>query len=76
MSVGTAGFWICAWAVTFTLPYLFDEDQANLGPMVGWIYAGGGVISVVSNFLRLSSAGNLDIDSVFALSGIRLLLYS
>jgi SP family sugar:H+ symporter-like MFS transporter len=48
MSVGTAGFWICAWAVTFTLPYLFDADQAGLGPMVGWIYAGGGVISVVS----------------------------
>lgn len=48
MSVGTAGFWICAWAVTFTLPYLFDADQANLGPMVGWIYAGGGLISVVS----------------------------
>lgn len=47
MSVGTAGFWICAWAVTFTLPYLFDEDQANLGPMVGWIYAGGGLISVL-----------------------------
>ncbi|GHJ83685.1 hypothetical protein NliqN6_0087 [Naganishia liquefaciens] len=46
MSIGTAGFWICAWAVTFTLPYLFDADQANLGPMVGWIYAGGGVISV------------------------------
>jgi SP family sugar:H+ symporter-like MFS transporter len=38
---------ICAWAVTFTLPYLFDEEQANLGPMVGWIYAGGGLISVL-----------------------------
>ncbi|KAJ9108193.1 hypothetical protein QFC20_003556 [Naganishia adeliensis] len=34
MSIGTAGFWICAWAVTFTLPYLFDKEQANLGPMV------------------------------------------
>lgn len=56
MSVGTAGFWICAWAVTFTLPYLFDADQANLGPMVGWIYAGGGLISVVSIGFRLSWA--------------------
>ena len=46
MSVGTAGFWICAWAVTFTLPYLFDDEKAGLGPMVGWIYAGGGAISV------------------------------
>lgn len=45
MSIGTAGFWVCAWAVTFTLPYLYNEDSANLGPLVGWIYAGGGVIS-------------------------------
>ncbi len=50
MSVGTAGFWICAWAVTFTLPYLYNADKANLGPMVGWIYAGGGVISVAFVF--------------------------
>lgn len=56
MSIGTAGFWICAWAVTFTLPYLFDKEQANLGPMVGWIYAGGGVISVVSRALEFEVA--------------------
>lgn len=45
ISIGTAGFWVCAWAVTFTLPYLYDPGQADLGPQVGYIYAGGGIIS-------------------------------
>jgi len=45
MSVGTGSFWIAAWAVTFTLPYLYNPDSANLGPMVCWIYFGGAVIS-------------------------------
>jgi hypothetical protein len=31
-------FWITAWAVTFTLPYLFQpEDGAGLGPMIGFV---------------------------------------
>jgi hypothetical protein len=38
MAVGTAGFWIIAFLVTFTLPYLFDDAQAGLGPQVGYIY--------------------------------------
>ncbi|KAF8593875.1 general substrate transporter [Ceratobasidium sp. AG-I] len=45
MSVGTGSFWVAAWAVTFTLPYLYNADSANLGPMVCWIYFGGAVIS-------------------------------
>ncbi|KAK4705131.1 MFS transporter, SP family, sugar:H+ symporter, partial [Phenoliferia sp. Uapishka_3] len=48
MSVGTAAFWVAAWAVTFTLPYLYNTgDGAGLGPMVGFIYFGGAVISYV-----------------------------
>ena len=47
MAIGTAGFWICCWAVTFTLPYLYNADKANLGPMTCFIYAGGGLISVL-----------------------------
>ncbi|KAL8277948.1 hypothetical protein RQP46_009580 [Phenoliferia psychrophenolica] len=46
MSIGTAAFWIGAWAVTFTLPYLYNKvNGAGLGPMVGFIYGGGAVIS-------------------------------
>ncbi|KAF5372878.1 hypothetical protein D9758_001557 [Tetrapyrgos nigripes] len=40
MSVGTACFWTMAFVVTFTLPYLFDQDKAALGPMIGFIYGG------------------------------------
>ncbi|PWN43259.1 general substrate transporter [Ceraceosorus guamensis] len=45
MAVGSACFWISAWAVTFTLPYLFDEGEANLGFRVGYIYCVGGLIA-------------------------------
>lgn len=37
MSVGTASFWIVAWATTFTLPYLFNQEEAGLGPMIGFV---------------------------------------
>lgn len=44
MSVGTACFWIIAWAVTFTLPYLFYN--AGLGAQIGWIYGVGTLIAM------------------------------
>ncbi len=44
MSVGTACFWVIAWAVTFTLPYLFYN--ANLGAQIGWIYGVGTLIAM------------------------------
>jgi SP family sugar:H+ symporter-like MFS transporter len=38
LSIGTTLFWITAWAVTFTLPYLFQaKDGAGLGPMIGFV---------------------------------------
>lgn len=48
MGVATAAFWVAAWAVTFTLPYLYNEkDGAGLGPMVGFIYFGGTIIGLL-----------------------------
>nr|UOP56969.1 putative sugar transport protein [Thecaphora frezii] len=44
MSIGTTCFWITAWAVTFTLPYLFDN--AGLGAQIGWIYGCGTLIAM------------------------------
>ncbi|PWN47702.1 general substrate transporter [Violaceomyces palustris] len=43
-SIGTACFWIVAWAVTFTLPYLFYN--ADLGAQIGWIYGVGTLIAM------------------------------
>lgn len=39
MGISTAAFWVSAWAVTFTLPYLYNSEpgSAGLGPMVGFI---------------------------------------
>ncbi len=39
MGVATAAFWVSAWAVTFTLPYLYNDEKgsAGLGPMIGFI---------------------------------------
>lgn len=47
MSVGTACFWISAFVVTFTMPYLYDASEANLEAQIGYIYAGGSIIGMV-----------------------------
>lgn len=48
MGVGTASFWIIAWAVTFTLPYLYsDQGGASWGLKIGYFYAGGCLLSLL-----------------------------
>lgn len=38
MATSTGASWFCSWLVTFTFPYLFDTDAANLSARVGFIY--------------------------------------
>ncbi|KIY44520.1 general substrate transporter, partial [Fistulina hepatica ATCC 64428] len=47
MSIGTACFWLSAFVVTFTMPYLYDASEANLEAQIGYIYAGGSLIGIV-----------------------------
>ncbi|OCF56752.1 sugar transporter [Kwoniella mangroviensis CBS 10435] len=47
LSIGTALFWVSAWAVTFTLPYLFQPNEAGLGPMIGFVYSLGALASLL-----------------------------
>ncbi|WWC60650.1 uncharacterized protein I303_103224 [Kwoniella dejecticola CBS 10117] len=47
LSIGTALFWVSAWAVTFTLPYLFQPTEAGLGPMIGFVYSLGALASLL-----------------------------
>ncbi|KAL1699970.1 general substrate transporter [Schizophyllum commune] len=47
MSIGTACFWLSAFVVTFTLPYLYDATEAGLEAQIGYIYAGGSAIAMV-----------------------------
>jgi SP family sugar:H+ symporter-like MFS transporter len=45
MSLGSACFFVSAFVVAFTLPYLFDETEADLGSRIGYIY---GPLTLVS----------------------------
>ncbi|WWD05388.1 hypothetical protein V865_003464 [Kwoniella europaea PYCC6329] len=47
LSIGTALFWVSAWVVTFTLPYLFQPNEAGLGPMIGFVYSLGALASLL-----------------------------
>ncbi|KAK0526676.1 hypothetical protein OC834_004712 [Tilletia horrida] len=64
MSVSTACFWVVAFVVTFTLPYLFDKDKAGLGPQIGWIYGGGMIISIVFVFFFLPETFGRSLESI------------
>ncbi|KAH8152048.1 uncharacterized protein LAJ45_04042 [Morchella importuna] len=50
-ALGSASNILASWVVTFTLPYLTNEDQAGLGPKVGFIFAcfvaAGGVYTYI-----------------------------
>lgn len=50
MSLGSATFFIWAFVVAFTLPYLFDPDKGNLGTQIGWIYGVGTMIGIIFVF--------------------------
>ncbi|RAH50374.1 sugar porter family MFS transporter [Aspergillus brunneoviolaceus CBS 621.78] len=40
MATSTGTNWFFSWVVTFTFPYLFNADGANLSARVGFIYGG------------------------------------
>ncbi len=44
MSLATSCFFITAFVVVFTQPYLYDANYANLGAMIGFIYSGGAAL--------------------------------
>ena len=64
LSIGTTCFWISAWAVTFTLPYLFNREDAGLGPMIGFIYAFGGFLSVAFVFFFIPETRGRTLEEI------------
>lgn len=62
MSVSTASFWLVAWAVTFTLPYLFDN--AGLGPQIGWIYGVGTLIALAFVFFCIPETRGRSLEDI------------
>ncbi|KFY93437.1 hypothetical protein V500_03698 [Pseudogymnoascus sp. VKM F-4518 (FW-2643)] len=70
MSVSTAFVWFFSWVVSFTFPYLYNPDSANLGAKIGFIY--GALMfmgSIWVFFLLPETAGRSleEIDTMFAL---------
>ncbi|KFZ20703.1 hypothetical protein V502_03052 [Pseudogymnoascus sp. VKM F-4520 (FW-2644)] len=47
MSFSTGSNWFFNWVVSFSFPYLYGADQANLGPKIGFIY---GALMILSCF--------------------------
>ncbi|ODN83974.1 hypothetical protein L202_00012 [Cryptococcus amylolentus CBS 6039] len=64
LSIGTALFWFSAWVVTFTLPYLFQPEDAGLGPMIGFIYAVGGFLSVAFVFFYIPETKGRTLEEI------------
>lgn len=68
MSLSTGSNWFFNWLVSFTFPYLFNPDGANLGARIGFLY--GSLIlaaTVWIYFLLPETSGRSleDIDTMF-----------
>lgn len=67
MASSTATNWFCSWLVTFTFPYLFNSDGANLGARVGFIYAGLMAAAAVWIFVYLPETSGRSLEEIQAL---------
>ncbi|KZP04250.1 general substrate transporter [Athelia psychrophila] len=65
MGIGTAAFWIVAWAVTFTLPYLYNPvGGAGLGLKIGYIYSGGCILSALFVWLYIGETRGRTLEEI------------
>lgn len=67
MASSTATNWFCSWLVTFTFPYLFNNDGANLGARVGFIYAGLMAAAAVWIFVFLPETSGRSLEEIQSL---------
>jgi len=47
LGIGTGFAAMCGTIWTIVMPYLFNQDQANLGGNIGWIFFGMGILMLV-----------------------------
>ncbi|KAK3899137.1 alpha-glucosides permease MPH2 [Staphylotrichum tortipilum] len=47
LGIGTGFSAVCGTVWTIVMPYLFNQDQANLGGNIGWIFFGMGILMLV-----------------------------
>ena len=74
MSVGTACFWLSAFVVTFTLPYLYDATEAGLEAQIGYIYAGGSAIAMAFVYFFIPETLGRSLEEINRTSKTRLSL--
>jgi SP family sugar:H+ symporter-like MFS transporter len=69
MSLSTGTNWLFTWVVSFTFPYLYDPDAANLGPKIGFVYGSLMAAACVWVFFFLPETAQRtleEIDEMFA----------
>ncbi|KAJ5959867.1 general substrate transporter [Penicillium vulpinum] len=64
MATSTGTNWFCSWMVTFTFPYLFNADSANLSARVGFIYGSLMVAAAVWVFFFLPETSGRTLEEI------------
>jgi len=65
MGIGTAAFWVVGWAVTFTLPYLYNPiGGAGLGLKIGYIYSGGCILSALFIYFYIGETRGRTLEEI------------
>ena len=67
MSLSTATNWFFNWLVTFTFPYLFNADAANLGPRIGFLYGALTLGAVVWVWFLLPETAGRSLEEIHTL---------
>jgi len=64
MSFSTGSNWFFNWMVSFTFPYLYGADQANLGPKIGFIYGALMILASVWIYFLLPETAGRSLEEI------------
>ena len=67
MSLSTGTNWLFTWLVSFTFPYLFDADAADLGARVGFLYGALTLAAVVWVWFLLPETAGRSLEEIHTL---------
>lgn len=64
VGLGTGFMYITSTIWTIVMPYLFNQDEANLGGNIGWIFLGMGLIMLVVMFFYIPETKDRSFDEL------------
>ncbi|PBP28307.1 general substrate transporter [Diplocarpon rosae] len=64
IAMSTASNWLMNFIIAFITPYLVDEDKANLGPKVFFIFGGCCALCVVFAYLNVFETKGLELEDI------------